>query len=209
MPGQPVGLAWFSPDCRHFSKAKGAKPVSRSVRDLAWVVIHWARLRRPRVIILENVEEFRNWGPLTADNRPDPAHKGRTFNTWVNTLRRLGYWVEWRELRACDYGAPTTRKRLFVIARCDGRPVVWPEPARGAPNSNGVREGHLEPWRTAAEIIDWSQPTPSIFLTREEGRTIGINRPLADATMRRIACGVARHVLEAAEPFLVPSKVRW
>jgi DNA (cytosine-5)-methyltransferase 1 len=204
MPGYPVGLAWFSPDCKHFSKAKGGKPVSRGVRDLAWVVIHWARLRRPRVIILENVEEFQHWGPLTAENRPDPEHKGRTFRTWANTLRRLGYRVEWRELRACDYGAPTIRKRLFVIARCDGRPIVWPEPNHGTPDSDGVREGLLQPWRTAAEIIDWSRPTPSIFLTREEGRAIRVKRPLADATMRRIARGVVRYVLEAAEPFLVP-----
>lgn len=187
----PVGLAWFSPDCKHFSKAKGGKPVEKHIRDLAWVVIHWAKLVRPRVIMLENVEEFRDWGPLieAEDGKliPCPLRKGLTFRRWVRELTKLGYKVENRELRACDYGAPTSRKRLFVIARCDGQPIVWPAPTHGP--------GRPKPWRTAAEIIDWSIPCPSIFERK---------RPLADNTMRRIAHGVRRYVLETANPFIVP-----
>ena len=193
--GRRVALAWFSPDCKHFSKAKGGRPVKRHIRDLAWVVVLWARRVRPRVIFLENVEEFRGWGPLAADGLPCRERKGQTFDKWVGKLRRLGYRVEWRELRACDYGTPTIRKRLFLIARCDGEPIAWPEPTHGPERI---------PYRTAAECIDWSIPCPSIFLTREEGRAIGVKRPLADATMRRIARGVVRYVLEAAEPFIVP-----
>lgn len=184
--GAPVGFIWFSPDCKHFSKAKGGKPVSKNVRGLAWVVIRWAEAVRPRVIMLENVEEFQTWGPLLEDGRPDPKRKGETFREWVARLRALGYVVEWRELKAADYGAPTSRKRLFVIARCDGRPIVWPAPTHG--------KGRL-PYRTAAECIDWSIPCPSIF-TRA--------KPLAEATLRRIARGVRRYVIEAAEPFIVP-----
>lgn len=201
--GRPVGLMWASPDCKHFSKAKGGEPREKGIRDLAWVVVRWAEQVRPRVILLENVEEFQTWGPLTDDRQPCPARKGETFRRWVGELERLGYRVEWRELRACDYGAPTIRKRLFLIARCDGRPIVWPEPTHGAPTSESVTSGRLAPWRAAAEIIDWSIPCPSIFLTREEGRAIGVNRPLAEATMARIAKGVRRYVLEAAKPFVV------
>jgi DNA (cytosine-5)-methyltransferase 1 len=205
---RPVGLAWFSPDCKHFSKAKGGKPVKREIRDLAWTVVLWAKRVRPRVIILENVEEFRTWGPLIAtDNgkwKPCPERSGATFDRWVSELRRLGYRVEWRELRACDYGAPTIRKRLFLIARRDGQKIVWPKPTHGKPTDPDVIAGRMLPWRTAAEIIDWSLPCHSIFLTREEGRAVGVNRPLADATMARIAKGVQRYVLEAAKPFLVP-----
>lgn len=202
--GRPVGLLWASPDCKHFSKAKGGKPVSKNIRDLAWVVVRWARQVRPRVIILENVEEFRTWGPLAVDGMPCPERRGKTFDAWVGELRRLGYRVEWRDLRACDFGAPTIRKRFFLIARRDGAPIVWPAPTHGAPDSEGVRAGRLKPWRTAAEIIDWSIPCPSIFLSREEGRAIGVNRPLAEATMARIAKGVRRYVIESASPFLVP-----
>jgi DNA (cytosine-5)-methyltransferase 1 len=201
--GAPVGLMWASPDCKHFSKAKGGKPVARNIRDLAWVVVSWARQVRPRVICLENVEEFRTWGPLDGDNRPDPERKGETFRQWVGELRRLGYRVEHRELRACDYGAPTIRKRLFLIARCDGRPIVWPKPSHGDPRSVEVKAGRLKPWRTAAGIIDWSLACPSIFLTREEARALGVKRPLAEATMARIAKGVKRYVLDAKEPFVV------
>lgn len=201
--GRPVGLAWFSPDCKHFSKAKGGKPVERQIRDLAWVAVKWAKTVRPRIIMLENVEEFVTWGPLGDDGRPCKARRGQIFRKWLNALKALGYKVESREMRACDYGAPTIRKRFFLIARCDGRPIVWPEPTHGAPDSDGVREGRLKPWRTAAEIIDWSLPCPSIFLTREEGRAVGCNRPLADATMARIARGVQRYVLDAAKPFIV------
>lgn len=188
--GRPVGLLWASPDCKHFSKAKGGKPVSKRVRGLAWVVVKWAKLVRPRIICLENVEEFQTWGPLAADGRPCPERKGRTFKRWVGQLQSLGYAVEWRELRACDYGAPTIRKRLFLVARCDGQPIVWPEPTHAQKPAKG---SGLKPWRTAAECIDWSLPCPSIF-ERE--------RPLADATLRRIAHGVMRYVVNAAEPFI-------
>lgn len=185
---QPVGLLWASPDCKHFSKAKGGKPVSKRIRGLAWVVIRWAKAVRPRIICLENVEEFQTWGPLADDGRPCPQRKGSTFRRWVAQLQGLGYAVEWRELRACDYGAPTIRKRLFLVARCDGQPIVWPAPTHGPKGSK------LRPYRTAAECIDWSLPCPSIF-ERE--------RPLAEATMRRIAHGVKRYVMEAAQPYIV------
>lgn len=204
--GRHVGLAWFSPDCKHHSKAKGGKPVERGIRDLAWVVVNWARRARPDVIMLENVEEFQDWGPLTPDNRPCPDGRGQTFREWVKELRKLGYRVEWRELRACDYGAPTIRKRLFLVARCDGQPIVWPEPTHAAPDSDEVADGLLEPWRTAAEIIDWSQPVPSIFDTAEQIKEkYGLRavRPLKDATLKRIARGVVRYVLEARQPFIV------
>ncbi|WP_374553228.1 DNA cytosine methyltransferase [Sphingobium yanoikuyae] len=199
MKPRPVRLAWFSPDCKHFSKAKGGKPVEKNIRDLAWVVHHWIdRLGpalRPAVIMLENVEEFRTWGPLGADGRPCPAGKGKTFDQWVAKLRRAGYRVEWREMRACDYGAPTSRKRLFLIARCDGQKIVWPKPTHGKPDTPAVRSGKLLAWRTAAEIIDWSIPCPSIF-TRA--------RPLKEATCRRIAAGIMRYVINAPHPFIVP-----
>ena len=183
--GKPVGLAWFSPDCKHFSKAKGGKPVEKKIRGLAWVVIRWARAVRPRVIILENVEEFQDWGPLLGDGRPCPDRKGLTFLRWKKQLENCGYKVGCRELRACDYGAPTIRKRLFIIARCDGLPIIWPEPTHGT---------GLLPYRTAAECIDWSLPCPSIFERK---------RPLAPATLRRIAKGVKRYVIDAKEPFIV------
>ncbi|MFM4919477.1 DNA cytosine methyltransferase [Aeromonas dhakensis] len=208
--GRAVGLVWLSPDCKHFSKAKGSTPVSKKIRGLAWVTLRWAATVRPRVIMLENVEEFQTWGPLLIDAegnaRPDPAKKGRTFNSFINALRRQGYKVEWRELRACDYGTPTIRKRLFLIARRDGAPIVWPKPTHGDPASAEVKTGKLLPWRTAADIIDWSIPCPSIFLTQEEAKAQGLNvkRPLAEATMRRIAKGVERFVIDAAEPFIVP-----
>lgn len=196
--GRRVGLAWFSPDCKHFSKAKGGKPVKREIRDLAWVAVLWAKRVRPRVIILENVEEFQDWGPLV-DNFPCPERKGQTFNKFVRELQKLGYRVEWREERACNFGAPTLRKRLFMIARCDRERIVWPNPTHA---KNG--EGGLRRWRTAAECIDWSLPCPSIFLTREEARAAGCKRPLAEATMARIARGVKRYVIDSANPFIVP-----
>lgn len=191
--GRPVGLCWFSPDCKHFSKAKGGKPVAKRIRGLAWVALKWAGIAKPRIIVIENVEEFQQWGPLV-DGRPCPRRKGMTFKRWVTQLRNLGYVVDWRELRACDYGAPTIRKRLFVIARRDGQPICWPERTHGK---------GLSPYRTAAECIDWNLRCSSIFLTRKEGRAIGVNRPLADATMRRIAKGVERYVIGAAKPFIV------
>ncbi|MDH0894261.1 MULTISPECIES: DNA cytosine methyltransferase [unclassified Pseudomonas] len=191
--GRPVDLAWFSPDCKHFSKAKGGKPVKKEIRGLAWVAIRYAATVRPRVIMLENVEEFVTWGPL-ADGRPCPKNKGRTFNSFVNALRRHGYQVEWRELRANQYGAATIRKRLFLIARCDGLPIVWPEASHLPASSPEVKAKQVKPQRLAADIIDWSLPCPSIF-TRK--------RPLAEATLRRIARGIQRYVLDTAEPFLV------
>jgi DNA (cytosine-5)-methyltransferase 1 len=214
--GRPVGLAWFSPDCKHFSKAKGGKPRSKKIRGLAWIVIKWAKANKPRVIILENVEEFEDWGPLLQNRKhpkgcvcgspcgiPCPDRKGRTFRIFINKLKRLGYQVEWRELRACDYGAPTIRKRLFLIARCDGKPIVWPTPTHADPNVLGFRESGLKPWRTAAECIDWSLPCYSIFLTKVEARAFGVKRPLADSTMRRIARGVYKFVLNNDDPFIV------
>jgi DNA (cytosine-5)-methyltransferase 1 len=189
--GRPVGLLWASPDCKHFSKAKGGKPVSKKIRGLAWVVVDWARTVRPRVICLENVEEFRTWGPLTADNMPDPARKGETFDEWKAALEALGYVVEHRELRACDYGAPTIRKRLFLVARCDGQPITWPQATHAAKPAKGSA---LLPYRTAADCIDWTIPCPSIF-ERE--------RELAPATLRRIAHGIKRYVLDAAKPYIV------
>ncbi|MGJ4893750.1 DNA cytosine methyltransferase [Bradyrhizobium oligotrophicum] len=204
--GRPVGLLWASPDCKHFSKAKGGKPRNKNIRGLAWVVVHWANVVSPRVIILENVEEFQDWGPLGDDDQPCPLRKGETFARWVAQFERLGYAVAWRELRACDYGAPTIRRRLFLIARRDGRPIVWPRPSHGDPASEAVRSGELEPWRAAAEIIDWSLPCPSIFDSTEEIRDkLGLraNRPLQPATMARLAKGVKRYVLDAAEPFIV------
>jgi DNA (cytosine-5)-methyltransferase 1 len=199
--GKPVGLAWFSPDCTHHSKAKGGKPVKKEIRGLAWVVIKWVRSVRPRVIILENVEEFQDWGPLDENNRPCVKRKGKTFDLFIRSLRRYGYAVEWKELTACDYGIPTTRKRLFLIARCDGRPIVWPEPTHGP---------GLKPYRTAAECIDWSLPCPSIFLTKSDVKKMGLNcrRPLAEETMKRIAKGVMRYVINADDPFIVPTKCR-
>jgi DNA (cytosine-5)-methyltransferase 1 len=196
--GRPVGLCWLSPDCKHFSKAKGGKPVEKKIRGLAWVALRWVAVVRPRVIMLENVEEFKTWGPLVIgpDGKqwPDPKQKGRTFNSFVNALRRHGYEVDWRELRACDYGAPTIRKRFFLIARRDGRPIVWPEPTHVDPESDEVKSGKLKPWRTAAEIIDWSIPCPSIFER---------SRPLAENTMRRIARGIQRFVIDNPKPFVV------
>lgn len=189
--GKPVGLAWFSPDCTFHSKARGGKPFrdrnkARRRRGLAWVVIRWAKAVRPRVICLENVEEFADWGPLLDDGQPCPLRKGFTFRRWLKQLQNIGYEVDLRELRACDYGAPTIRKRLFIIARCDGLPIQWPAPTHG----HG-----LLPYRTAAECIDWSIPCPSIF---------DRDRPLVDATLRRIARGVHKYVIAAADPFIVP-----
>lgn len=194
--GRPVGLMWLSPDCKHFSKAKGGKPVEKKVRGLAWVAVRWAKAVAPRIIVLENVEEFQTWGPVLSNGRPCPMRKGLTFRRFVGRLRALGYAVEWRELRACDYGAPTTRRRLFLIARCDGQPIQWPAPTHG--------KGTAQPWRTAAECIDWSIPCPSIFLSADQGKAIGVRRPLAEATLRRIARGVRRYVIEAGDPFIVP-----
>ncbi|HWB00984.1 MAG TPA: DNA cytosine methyltransferase, partial [Pirellulales bacterium] len=228
-----VGLLWASPDCKHFSRAKGSKPVNKNIRSLAWVVCKWAAEVRPRVNILENVREFAEWGPVvpawrcgacnwrgtegqavlartrrrcprceslklarTDELIPDPDRKGLTFRRWVGRLKNLGYRVEWKNLNAADYGAPTHRRRLFLVARADGAPIVWPEPTHGDPKKLDALPlfDRLQPWRTAAECIDWSLPCPSIFDRK---------RPLAEATMRRIAMGIKRYVLETAEPFIV------
>lgn len=191
--GRPVGLVWLSPDCKHFSKAKGGKPVNKDIRGLAWVAVRWAATVKPRVIMIENVEEFKTWGPL-ADDRPDPKQKGRTFRVFVNALKKQGYQVEYRELRACDFGAPTIRKRLFLVARRDGQAISWPKPTHGDPGSQEVKSGKLKPWKTAAEIIDWSLPCPSIFERK---------RPLAENTMKRIARGIYRFVLDNPRPFII------
>lgn len=194
--GRKVALAWFSPDCKHFSKAKGGKPVEKSIRGLAWVAIRWARKVKPRVIMLENVEEFQTWGPLLPDNKPDPEKKGRTFRYFVRALKRYGYDVDWRELRACDYGAPTIRKRFFLIARSDGKEIKWPEATHGSKDNLFVHSGKLKPWRTAAEIIDWSVECKSIFERK---------KPLCENTMRRIARGLKKFVLDNPQPFIIQS----
>lgn len=195
---QPVGLVWLSPDCKHFSKAKGGTPVAKNIRGLAWVTLRWAAKCKPRVIMLENVEEFKTWGPLLVDAegnfRPDPAKKGKTFESFLRQLRGHGYTVDHKELRASDYDTPTIRKRFFLVARRDGLPIRWPAATNGAPTSAGVLAGNLAPWRTAAECIDWSITCPSIFERK---------RPLAEATMRRIAKGIMRYVVDSAAPFIV------
>lgn len=219
---QPIGLAWFSPDCKHHSKAKGGKPREQKIRGLAWVALKWATFQVPRCIALENVEEFQDWGPLDDEGRPIKAEKGRTFRAFVAALTTglpkdhpdtneiyetlgadfpmarlhagLGYKVEYRVLRACDFGTPTIRKRLYVFARRDGLPIVWPAATHGDPKGATVKAGKLMPWRTAAECIDWSIPCPSIFERA---------RPLKDATLRRIAKGIMKFVVNSTDPFIV------
>ncbi|GGW24152.1 type II DNA modification methyltransferase [Gemmobacter lanyuensis] len=204
--GRHVGLLWASPDCKHFSKAKGGAPRDRNIRDLAWVVVRWAKWAKPDVILMENVEEFLTWGPVGEDGQPIKEFAGQTFDLWVSQLKELGYKVQHRELRACDYGAPTIRKRFFLVARRDGRPIVWPKPTHGDPKSPEVRKGKLQPWRTAAECIDWSLPCPSIFDTAAEVMAkhgLRAVRPLASNTLARVARGMKRYVIEAERPFLV------
>jgi DNA (cytosine-5)-methyltransferase 1 len=191
--GKPVSLAWFSPDCKHFSKAKGGKPVEKNIRGLAWIVVKWAKLVKPRIIILENVEEFKTWGPLK-NCKPDPKRKGETFNHFISALKGLGYTVDYRELRACDYGAPTIRKRFFLIARSDHKKIVWPEITHSSSECLDVKAGILKPWRTASECIDWSLPCPSIFERK---------KPLVENTMRRIAIGIQKFVIDDPNPFIV------
>ncbi len=198
---RPVGLLWSSPDCKHFSRAKGNVPVEKSIRSLAWVVVRWASQVRPRVIVLENVREFADWGPLEVRDDgtsfPCKRRKGMTFRLFCNRLRGLGYQVEYRNMSAADYGAPTHRRRLFLVARCDGQPIEWTLPTHGDPTKLDDQPmfDRLLPWRTAAECIDWSIECPSIF-TRK--------KPLVEKTMRRIAMGLKRYVLESSEPFIVP-----
>lgn len=195
--GRKIAMAWFSPDCTHFSKAKGGKPVKKEIRGLAWVVLNWAKLAerlKPRVIFLENVEEFKTWGPLTEDGYPDPEHKGETFHEFVNALRSCGYEVEWRELKACDYGAPTTRKRFFMIARSDGKSIIWPEKTHAPSNSEDVKTGKKKPYVPAKDIIDWTIPSKSIF---ERKKT------LSEATNKRIARGIFKYVFNNPNPFIL------
>lgn len=204
--GRPVALAWFSPDCKHHSKAKGGKPVSKKIRGLAWVAVKWAKAVHPRVIMLENVEEFQDWGRLDEKNRPDPRYKGETFRRFVGQLEKLGYHVEYRLLRACDYGAPTIRKRFFLIARCDGRRIVWPEPTHAAPDSLEVAVGIKKPWVPVSDVLDFSLPCPSIFASSKEiMEQYGIRavRPLSENTMRRIAKGIMKFVVNNPKPFIV------
>ena len=204
--GHPVGLAWFSPDCKHFSKAKGGKPKDKNIRGLAWVALRWAGLVRPRVIMLENVEEFKTWGPLNRSHRPIKAKQGVTFNKFISQLKELGYEVDYRELVAADYGAPTMRKRLFLIARCDGKPIVWAKPTHAPADSEEVKAGLLKPYLGAYTQLDFSLPCPSIFDTAEEIKEkYGIRavRPLAPKTMERIARGLKKFVIDNAEPFIV------
>jgi len=204
--GHPVGLAWFSPDCKHFSKAKGGKPKDKNIRGLAWVACRWAGLVRPRVIMLENVEEFKTWGPLNRGHHPVKSKQGRTFDKFVRQLQDLGYEVQFRELVAADYGAPTMRKRFFMIARCDKKPIVWPEPTHAPADSEAVKKGLLKPYVGAYTQIDFSRPCPSIFDTSEQIKEkYGIKavRPLAPKTMERIARGLKKFVLDNPEPFIV------
>lgn len=205
--GHPVGLAWFSPDCKHFSKAKGGKPKDKFIRGLAWVACRWAGLVRPRVIMLENVEEFRTWGPLNRRHHPIKNKQGKTFERFVKQLEELGYEVQFKELVAADYGAPTMRKRFFMIARCDGQPIVWPDPTHAPADSEAVKAGLLKPYVGAYTQLDFSLPCPSIFDTSKEIKEkYGIRavRPLAPKTMERIARGLKKFVLENPEPFIIP-----
>lgn len=200
--GRPVGLAWFSPDCKHFSKAKGAALVDRKIRGLAWITLRWAAAVRPRVIILENVEEFQTWGPVRK-GKPVKKLAGTTFQKFIGQLEALGYTVEFRELVAADYGAPTSRKRFYMIARCDGKPIVWPKPTHSKTGAEG-----LPKWRSAAEIIDWSLPCPSVFASKAEiMEKYGLKavRPLAKNTMRRIIRGVDKFTIRSGKPFIVPT----
>ncbi len=204
--GRPVGLAWFSPDCKHFSKAKGAALVNKNIRGLAWIVLKWAGTVKPRVIMLENVEEFKTWGPVKK-GKPIKSKAGQTFEKWKKQLSGLGYEIEYKELIAADYGAPTTRKRFVLIARCDGRPIVWPKRTHAPLDSEEVKTGKCQPWISAAEIIDWSLPCPSVFETSEQIKEkYGVKalRPLKPNTLRRIARGVDKFVIRTQKPFIVP-----
>jgi DNA (cytosine-5)-methyltransferase 1 len=196
--GRPVFALWASPDCTFHSRARGGKPRQQGIRALPYAVVRWIRETSPEQAYIENVPELEKWGPLLTSGpkkgHPDPKKRGKTFRHWVGELRRFGYDVEWRVLDAADYGAPTHRRRLFVIARRDGQRIVWPEPTHG--------KGRL-PYKTAADCIDWSIPCHSIFLSEAEGKAVRAKRPLAEKTMWRIAQGLKRFVFDSAEPFIV------
>lgn len=204
--GRPVKLAWFSPDCKHFSRAKGAALVDKKIRGLAWIVLRWAGLVRPQVIMLENVPEFVTWGPVRK-GKPVKKKAGQTYRKWHKQLESLGYKIESRILCAADYGAPTIRKRFCLVARCDGRPIVFPKPTHAPRNSSEVLSGALKPWKSAAEIIDFNQPCYSIFDSKEaikEKFNVRVNRPLKPNTLRRIAKGLDKFVIKSKEPFIIP-----
>ena len=200
--GKKVGVFWSSPDCRSFSRARGKAPVSAPVRDLAWVVIKWARAVRPRVICLENVPDFAKWGPVGDDGYPVKARMGETFHEWMQQLQDLGYEVQHRIFVAADYGAATTRERLFLVARCDGLPIRWPQPTHSKERT-GLFDDTMRPWLTGRDVLDFNQPVHSIFLTQEQGKQVGVKRPLVEKTMRRIARGMYRHVVETKTPHIV------
>lgn len=205
--GHPVALAWFSPDCKHFSRAKGGKPKDKTIRGLAWVALRWAALVRPEVIILENVEEFRTWGPLNRHHHPIKTKQGDTFRRFIKQLEDLGYEVEYRSLVAADYGAPTMRRRFFLVARSDGKSIVWPAQTHAKADSEAVKAGLLKPYVGACTQIDFSLPCPSIFDTSEEIKEkygVRAMRPLAEKTMQRIARGLKKFILDNPEPFIVP-----
>lgn len=219
--GRPVGWAHFSPDCTHFSRAKGGTPVKKSIRGLAWVVTKWAGTVHPRIISMENVPEFMSWGSLCAkrnkDGRiyrmdgtlaekgtyvpyseqqlvPNKKKQGKTFKRFINVMKSFGYKCEWKILTAADYGAPTIRKRLFIIFRNDGKSIIFPNPTHGNPESEEVKSGKLLPWHTAAECINWDLECPSIFERK---------KPLAENTLRRIAKGIQKFVIENPNPFII------
>lgn len=219
--GRPVGWAHFSPDCTHFSRAKGGTPVKKSIRGLAWVVTKWAGTVHPRIISMENVPEFMSWGSLCArrnkDGRiyrmdgtlaekgtyvpyseqqlvPNKKKQGKTFKRFINVMKSFGYKCEWKILTASDYGAPTIRKRLFIIFRNDGKSIIFPNPTHGNPESEEVKSGKLLPWHTAAECINWDLECPSIFERK---------KPLAENTLRRIAKGIQKFVIENPNPFII------
>lgn len=200
-----VRLAWFSPDCKHFSRAKGAALVDKKIRGLAWVVLRWAAAVRPDVIFLENVPEFTTWGPVRK-GKPVKSKKGQTYRKWLKQLYELGYTIETRRICAADLGAPTIRTRFHLIARCDGKPIKWPQQTHAARSSEEVKSGKLLPWRAASEIIDFSLPCPSIFASKKEIKDkYGVNamRPLKENTLRRIARGLDKFVIKSGEPFIV------
>ncbi|TVK95332.1 hypothetical protein AYJ01_00650 [Shewanella algae] len=241
--GHPVDLVWFSPDCTHFSKARGNVPVKKEIRGLAWVAIRWALKKRPRVMMLENVEEFKTWGPLHTCEKsgkcyPDPDRAGETYQGFIAMLttgiapdhpalqecaeflgldrkdkaklvRGLGYTLDTKELRARDYGAGTLRKRFFMVARCDKQPIVWPKPTHGAPHSEAVLHGELQPWPVTIDALDLSLPCPSIFMDAEQAKAYTketgtrVKRPLAEASLERIAIGVVKEVLNRPDPFII------
>ena len=204
--GRPVRLIWFSPDCKHFSKAKGAALVDKKIRGLAWVVLRWAAAVKPDVIMLENVEEFTTWGPVRK-GKPVKKKSGQTYQKWLHQLSDLGYEIDTKILCAADYGAPTIRKRFCLVARCDGKPIVFPERTHAPRNSEDVRSGKCKPWRSAAEVIDFSLPTYSIFESKDEIKEkygVRVQRPLKPKTLRRIAKGIDKFVIKSADPFIVP-----